>query len=88
MEVASGLSETALAIGVEKMTDVGGGEATYGLATAADQDYEAFHGVTFPGLLANLSIVRALARWSVWLTRRPVGGCRGGGRLRRDNGCD
>ncbi len=52
MEVASGLSDYSLAIGVEKMTDVSGGMATYALATAADQDQEAFHGVTFPGLYA------------------------------------
>lgn len=55
MEVASGLAEYALAIGVEKMTDVDGNEATYALATAADQDYEAFHGVTFPGLYAMMA---------------------------------
>jgi len=55
MEIASGLSEVALAVGVEKMTDVDGGEATFGLATAADQDYEAFHGVTFPGLYAMMA---------------------------------
>jgi acetyl-CoA C-acetyltransferase len=54
MEVASGLAESALAIGVEKMTDVDGGEATFALATAADQDNEAFHGVTFPGLYAMM----------------------------------
>ena len=55
MEVASGMSEYALAIGVEKMTDVGGGEATYGLATASDYDYEAFHGINFPGLYAIMA---------------------------------
>lgn len=55
MEIASGLSNLVLAIGVEKMTDVDGGEATYGLATASDQDYEAFHGITFPGLYAMMA---------------------------------
>jgi acetyl-CoA C-acetyltransferase len=55
MEVASGLSEFALAVGVEKMTDVDGNEATFALATASDQDYEAFHGVTFPGLYAMMA---------------------------------
>jgi acetyl-CoA C-acetyltransferase len=55
MEVASGLSRFALAIGVEKMTDVDGCGATAALATAADQDYEAFHGVTFPGLYAMMA---------------------------------
>ncbi len=55
MEVASGMSEYSLALGVEKMTDVGGDEATFALATASDQDYEAFHGVTFPGLYAMMA---------------------------------
>jgi len=55
MEIASGLSQFALAVGVEKMTDVGGDEATFALATAADQDYEAFHGITFPGLYAMMA---------------------------------
>jgi len=30
------------------MTDVSGDGATYALATAADQEYEVFHGATFP----------------------------------------
>jgi acetyl-CoA C-acetyltransferase len=55
VEVASGMSDYVLAIGVEKMTDVDGGAATYALATAADQDYEAYHGVTFPGLYAMMA---------------------------------
>ena len=55
MEIATGVSDYALAIGVEKMTDVSMGGATYALATAADQDYEAFHGITFPGLYAMLA---------------------------------
>ncbi|MCK4889698.1 MAG: thiolase domain-containing protein, partial [Candidatus Aminicenantes bacterium] len=55
LEVASGFSDYAIAVGVEKMTDISGNEATYALATAADQDYEAFHGVTFPGLYAMMA---------------------------------
>ncbi len=55
IEVASGLSDIVLAIGVEKMTDVAGDACTAALATAADQDYEAFHGVTFPGLYAMIA---------------------------------
>jgi len=54
LEIASGVSDYVLAIGVEKMTDVSGGEATYALATAADQEYEYFHGITFPGLYAMM----------------------------------
>jgi acetyl-CoA C-acetyltransferase len=41
--------------GVEKMTDVDGGGATYALATAADQEYEVYNGVTFPGLYAMMA---------------------------------
>jgi len=55
LEVASGISDYVLALGVEKMTDVSGAEATYALATAADQENEAFHGVTFPGLYAMMA---------------------------------
>ncbi len=52
-EVASGESEIVLAGGVEKMTD--GADVTFALASAADQEYEAFHGVTFPGLYAMIA---------------------------------
>jgi acetyl-CoA C-acetyltransferase len=55
MEVASGTSEIVLVGGVEKMTDVSGGGATYALATAADQEYEVYNGVTFPGLYAMMA---------------------------------
>jgi acetyl-CoA C-acetyltransferase len=53
LEVASGASEIVLAGGVEKMTD--GADVTEVLATAADQEYEVFHGVTFPGLYALIA---------------------------------
>jgi acetyl-CoA C-acetyltransferase len=56
-EVASGLSDTVLVTGVEKMTDVDGADATYALGTAADQEWEGFHGITFPGLYAMLARV-------------------------------
>ena len=52
-EVASGTSEIVLAGGVEKMND--GADVTFALATASDQEYEAFHGVTFPGLYAMIA---------------------------------
>ena len=55
IEVASGMSDVVLVGGVEKMTDVDGGQATYALATAADQEYEVYHGVTFPGLYAMVA---------------------------------
>ncbi len=50
LEVASGASDLVLAAGVEKMTD--GGDTTAVLATASDQETEAYHGITFPGLYA------------------------------------
>jgi acetyl-CoA C-acetyltransferase len=49
------MSDIVLVGGVEKMTDVGGGEATYALSTAADQEYECYQGVTFPGLYAMMA---------------------------------
>jgi acetyl-CoA C-acetyltransferase len=54
-EVASGLADVALVTGIEKMTDVDGADATYALGTAADQEWEGFHGITFPGLYAMLA---------------------------------
>ena len=55
IEVASGVSDIVLAGGVEKMTDCDGDEATSALATASDQEYEVFHGATFPGLYAMMA---------------------------------
>src|SRR3990172_11286027 len=53
LEVASGASEIVLAGGVEKMTD--GADVTEVLATAADQEYEVYNGITFPGLYAMIA---------------------------------
>lgn len=53
MEVASGMSDLVLAVGVEKMTD--GADVTDVLATASDQENEVYHGVTFPGLYAMIA---------------------------------
>ncbi len=53
LEVASGASDIVLAGGVEKMTD--SSDATAVLATAADQEYEAYYGVTFPALYAMIA---------------------------------
>jgi len=55
MDVASGMNDIVLVGGVEKMTDVDGGGATFALATAADQEYEVYNGVTFPGLYAMMA---------------------------------
>jgi acetyl-CoA C-acetyltransferase len=52
MAVASGELESALVVGVEKMTDRQPHEVTAALATAADADYEVEMGVTFIGLSA------------------------------------
>ncbi len=53
LEVASGLSDVVLAAGVEKMND--GVDVTSVLATAADQETEVYHGITFPGLYAMIA---------------------------------
>lgn len=53
LEVGSGVSDIVLAGGVEKMND--GADVTYALASAADQEYEAFNGITFPGLYAMIA---------------------------------
>jgi len=52
MAVSSGIIDSAIAVGVEKMTDAKGTEVTAALATAADADYETTHGVSFVGLNA------------------------------------
>lgn len=57
LAVASGEHDIVLASGLEKMTDVDGGAATYALSTAADQEYECYHGITFPGLYAMMARV-------------------------------
>ncbi len=55
IDVACGISDVVLAGGVEKMTDVDGGSATYALGTAADQEYEVYNGATFPALYALIA---------------------------------
>jgi len=53
LDVASGASDLVLAAGVEKMTD--GADVTDVLAMAADQETEAYHGITFPALYAMIA---------------------------------
>ncbi len=53
LDVASGMSDIVLVGGVEKMTD--GADVTDALATAADQEYEVYYGITFPGLYAMIA---------------------------------
>src|SRR5512147_2965257 len=52
MAVASGEIDSALVIGVEKMTDKAGHDVTAALATAADADYEVEQGISFVGINA------------------------------------
>ncbi len=52
MAVGSGEVESALVVGVEKMTDKAGRDVTAALATAADADYEVDQGVSFVGINA------------------------------------
>lgn len=52
MAVASGEIDSALVLGVEKMTDKAGHDVTAALATAADTDYEGEQGISFVGINA------------------------------------
>lgn len=52
MAVASGELDSAIAAGVEKMTETKGPETTAALATAADADYEIIHGLSFVAINA------------------------------------
>lgn len=54
MAIASGNLDSAIAVGVEKMTDSPGAEITAELATAADADWEVEQGVSFVALNALL----------------------------------
>ena len=54
LAVASGMADTVIVAGVEKMTDTLPAETTAGLAMAADQDYEAAEGATFVALNAMI----------------------------------
>lgn len=54
--VASGMNDIVVIGGIEKMTDVVGGEATNILATALDQEWETFFGATYPGLYAMIAM--------------------------------
>ena len=55
LSVASGINDVVVVGGIEKMNDVGGAAATETLATASDQEWEAFFGATFPGLYALIA---------------------------------
>ena len=53
--VASGYHDIVVAAGIEKMTDVGIGSSIDALASAADREWEATVGATFPGLYAMMA---------------------------------
>jgi acetyl-CoA C-acetyltransferase len=55
MSILSGFHDIVVVGGVEKMTDVMTESTTQTLATAADQEWEAFMGMTFPGLYAMMA---------------------------------
>ncbi|MDZ7843587.1 MAG: thiolase domain-containing protein [Anaerolineales bacterium] len=52
MAVGSGMMDSVLAVGLEKMTDASTSETTAALATAASANWEGVHGVTFVSLNA------------------------------------
>jgi acetyl-CoA C-acetyltransferase len=64
MAVASGAVDTAVAAGVEKMTDSPGNEITAQLATAADADWEVDQGLSFVAL--NALIMRRYLQEYGW----------------------
>jgi len=51
----SGSYKRVLVIGVEKMTDIEGGQATQALAAASDEEWESYYGATFPSLYALMA---------------------------------
>lgn len=52
MAVSSGAMDSAIVVGVEKMTETVGPQTTAALATAADADWEAAHGLSFVAINA------------------------------------
>ncbi len=67
MAVESGMVETALVVGVEKMTDKTGGAVTAAMASQLDADYEAIHGLTVAGA-AGLMMRRYMHEYGVELS--------------------
>jgi acetyl-CoA C-acetyltransferase len=53
--VASGIHDVVVVGGAEKMTDITTERVTQTLVTAADQEWEAFLGMTFPGLYGMIA---------------------------------
>ena len=55
IDLALGLHDIAIVVGVEKMSDVGGFSVTQALSSAADFQKEGFLGATFPGIYAMIA---------------------------------
>jgi acetyl-CoA C-acetyltransferase len=55
LSIKAGVHDIVVVGGVEKMTDVSISHATVALAGAGDQEWEAFHGATFPALYALMT---------------------------------
>jgi acetyl-CoA C-acetyltransferase len=55
LSIAAGINDVVIVGGIEKMYDVGGSDATETLVTAADAEWEAFFGATFPGIYAMMA---------------------------------
>jgi acetyl-CoA C-acetyltransferase len=66
LQILSGMAQTVLVLGVEKMTDVIGNKRNSILATSLDADYEAAHGAT-PTALAGLLMRRYMNVYGVEL---------------------
>jgi len=66
LAVKSGMVETALVVGVEKVTDQTGNAPLTALSSAIDADYEAIHGVT-PAALVAMMMRRYMYEYGVEL---------------------
>jgi acetyl-CoA C-acetyltransferase len=66
LAVQSGLVETALVVGVEKVSDKTGSGPTTALSAALDADYEVVHGAT-PAAIAALMMRRYMHQYGVEL---------------------
>jgi acetyl-CoA C-acetyltransferase len=64
MAVASGDVDSALVVGIEKMSDKAGHDITAALATAADADHEGEQGISFVGL--NALVMRRYMQQYGW----------------------
>src|SRR5512143_2461190 len=64
LAVASGMSDVALVVGVEKFTDKIGSDVDAALATTSDSDFESIHGTT-PAAQAALLMKRYMHEYAV-----------------------